>query len=145
MDSRQRRTVVAVVVLVGGLACLIAVMLGRGIHLYMGVDELIASGDQYVNREMRLAGFVAEPPAMQADGSARFAVEARGATVPVAFTGSLPANLEPSREVLLDGRLGADGVFRAHTLLTQCSSRYRRRIDAPAAPADGSSPRSETD
>ncbi|MBN2584768.1 MAG: cytochrome c maturation protein CcmE [Planctomycetes bacterium] len=143
MDRQHRNAAIAVALLVGGLVCLVAVMLGRGLNLYMGVDELVAAKARFVDREMRLAGFVADRPQTQADGSARFTVETRGASLPVAYEGALPANLEPGREVLLDGRLGGDGVFHAHTLLTQCSSRYREKI-GPAASSPDRSPEDDS-
>ena len=55
------------------------------------------------------------------DESATFVVEYRDA---------LPDTFTDDVEVVLEGKLGADGVFRATTLLTKCGSRYE------AAPED---------
>jgi cytochrome c-type biogenesis protein CcmE len=56
-----------------------------------------------------------------ADPSATFVAEYRN-TLPATFTDEV--------EVVLEGRLRADGVFEATTLLTKCGSRYE------AAPED---------
>jgi cytochrome c-type biogenesis protein CcmE len=48
----------------------------------------------------------------------------------VEFRDALPDTFTGESEVVLEGRLGADGVFRATTLLTKCGSRYE------AAPED---------
>ncbi len=48
----------------------------------------------------------------------------------VEFRDALPDTFTDESEVVLEGRLGADGVFQATTLLTKCGSRYE------AAPED---------
>ena len=52
------------------------------------------------------------------------------ATFPVEFRDALPDTFSEDVEVVLEGRLRADGVFEATTLLTTCGSRYE------AAPED---------
>lgn len=49
------------------------------------------------------------------DGTATYAVEYRG-IIPDTFTDSV--------DVVVEGRLGKDGTFRATTLLAKCASRY---------------------
>jgi cytochrome c-type biogenesis protein CcmE len=51
-------------------------------------------------------------------------------TFPVEFRDALPDTFSDDVEVVLEGRLRADGVFEANTLLTKCGSRYE------AAPED---------
>ena len=51
-------------------------------------------------------------------------------TFPVEFRDALPDTFTDEVEVVLEGRLRADGVFVANTLLTKCGSRYE------AAPED---------
>jgi len=51
-------------------------------------------------------------------------------TFPVEFRDALPDTFTEDVEVVLEGRLRADGVFEANTLLTKCGSRYE------AAPED---------
>lgn len=53
-----------------------------------------------------------------------------GVTFPVEFRDALPDTFSEDVEVVLEGRLRADGVFEATTLLTKCGSRYE------AAPED---------
>lgn len=55
------------------------------------------------------------------DESKRFWVE---------YSDALPDTFNDEVEVVLEGRMGADGVFHATTLLTKCGSRYE------AAPED---------
>ena len=50
-------------------------------------------------------------------------------TFPVVYRGLVPDTFTDDVDVILEGRLQADGVFRATTLLAKCGSRYE------AAPA----------
>jgi cytochrome c-type biogenesis protein CcmE len=52
-------------------------------------------------------------------------------TYPVVYRGLAPDTFTDGVEVVVEGRLGADGTFRATTLLAKCASRYE---NAPAAP-----------
>ncbi len=45
-------------------------------------------------------------------------------TVKAVYEGVLPDTFTDETEVVLEGQYGEDGVFRAHTLLTKCGSRY---------------------
>lgn len=45
-------------------------------------------------------------------------------TYPVAHNGPLPDTFEEGRDVVVEGKLAADGTFAATTVLTKCGSRY---------------------
>ncbi len=45
-------------------------------------------------------------------------------TYPVEYRGIIPDTFTDSADVVVDGRLGSDGTFRATTLLAKCASRY---------------------
>jgi cytochrome c-type biogenesis protein CcmE len=45
-------------------------------------------------------------------------------TYPVHYNGPLPDTFEEGRDVVAEGKLGADGTFQATTVLTKCGSRY---------------------
>lgn len=46
------------------------------------------------------------------------------ATYTVDYRGIIPDTFRDSVDVVVEGRLGADGTFRATTLLAKCASRY---------------------
>lgn len=46
------------------------------------------------------------------------------ATYKVEYRGLIPDTFSDSVDVVVEGRLGADGTFRATTLLAKCASRY---------------------
>jgi cytochrome c-type biogenesis protein CcmE len=57
-------------------------------------------------------------------------LEDASVTFPVEWRDALPDTFTEDVEVVLEGRLDAEGVFQATTLLTKCGSRYE------AAPED---------
>ncbi len=50
-------------------------------------------------------------------------------TFPVEYRDALPDTFTDDVEVVLEGRLRADGVFEATTVLTKCGSRYEAAPD----------------
>ncbi len=48
---------------------------------------------------------------------------------PVVYRGVIPDTFTDSADVVVDGRLGPDGTFRATTLLAKCASRYENAPD----------------
>ena len=60
-------------------------------------------------------------------GTHAFAVadlERPDVTFSVRYDDVLPDTFNDEAEVVVEGTFGADGVFRAHTVLTKCGSRY---------------------
>jgi cytochrome c-type biogenesis protein CcmE len=47
-----------------------------------------------------------------------------GQTFPVVYRGIAPDTFTDSVDVVVEGRMGRDGTFRATTLLAKCASRY---------------------
>jgi cytochrome c-type biogenesis protein CcmE len=50
---------------------------------------------------------------------------------PVVYRGLIPDTFTDSVEVVVEGRLGRDGTFRATTLLAKCASRYENAPERP--------------
>ena len=48
---------------------------------------------------------------------------------PVVYRGIIPDTFTDSVDVVVEGRLGHDGTFRATTLLAKCASRYENAPD----------------
>ena len=138
MAAKRWRTYLAVLLLVIVMITLVSMLLSPGLSPYLAVDELVARAAEFRNREVRLAGYLAAPAEVDAGGRQTFVIAARKASIPVILSDRLPSSLPVGGEILLDGRLGDDGTFHAHRLLTQCSSRYRERLEA--RPANTSPP-----
>jgi cytochrome c-type biogenesis protein CcmE len=46
------------------------------------------------------------------------------ASMPVEYRGTLPDIFKPGITVVVEGRLGTDGIFHARSLLAKCPSRF---------------------
>jgi cytochrome c-type biogenesis protein CcmE len=63
-----------------------------------------------------------------------FAVTDGARTYPVVYRGIAPDTFTDDVDVVVEGRLGRDGTFRATTLLAKCASRYENAPDYRATP-----------
>jgi len=57
-------------------------------------------------------------------------------TYPVSYAGLAPDTFTDGVDVVVEGRLGRDGVFRATTLLAKCASRYENAPEGYKAAPD---------
>ena len=127
--------------LVGGLAVTAAVVVlavsgvREGWVYYLSVDQFV-SGEQYQVQRVRLHGVVATDgfEVRPAQLRASFDLGGEATHVPVVYQGVIPDSFQPEREVVVEGRLDANGVFQADTLMTKCASKYESgEGDAPHA------------
>jgi cytochrome c-type biogenesis protein CcmE len=108
------------VAVAGCVGYLIFTASGASAEYYVTVSELRAhptSGD------VRVAGVVQDD--VQKSGLHVSFTEKDGtASMPVDYDGALPDIFKPGITVVVEGKLGPDGVFRARTLLAKCPSRF---------------------
>jgi cytochrome c-type biogenesis protein CcmE len=95
---------------------------GGASEYYLTVSELqshAASGT------VRVAGVVQDDVKKSGGGlHVTFTEKDATASMPVEYTGTLPDIFQPGITVVAEGKLGADGVFHAKTLLAKCPSRF---------------------
>jgi cytochrome c-type biogenesis protein CcmE len=96
---------------------------GGSAEYYLTVSELRAQ--QPAAGVVRVAGVV-QPDVQRTDGGlhVRFTEKDSTASVVVDYAGTLPDIFRPGITVVAEGRMGADGVFHASTLLAKCPSRF---------------------
>jgi cytochrome c-type biogenesis protein CcmE len=116
------RWAVPALLVAGCVGYLILTASGGSAEYYLTVSELRAHADA---GDVRVAGVV-QNDVQKSDGGLRVTFTEADATasVPVDYTGSLPDIFKPGITVVAEGRLGADGVFHASTLLAKCPSRF---------------------
>ena len=92
---------------------------------HLKVDEFFANA-KYHNQRVRLAGSVSGEGLVCDAGrsGARFTLLGESQHVPVVFKGAVPDLFKAGGEVVVEGRLDQDGVFRADALMTKCASKY---------------------
>jgi len=95
---------------------------GGSTEYYITVSELRA---QAPGGDVRVAGVV-QDDVRKSDGGLHvsFTEEDKTASMPVEYTGTLPDIFKPGITVVVEGKLGSDGVFHARTLLAKCPSRF---------------------
>ena len=104
------------------LGYLVVSATGSSAEYYQTIGEMRshpASGD------VRVLGTV-QDDVVRTDGGlhVRFTAADAGRTMPVDYRGAVPDIFKPGVQVVVDGRLGSDGVFHARTLEAKCPSRF---------------------
>ena len=110
------------VVVAGCVGYLIYTASGGSAEYYVTVSDLRAHTS---TGDVRVAGVV-QGDVQKSDGGLHvtFTEKDGTASMPVEYTGSLPDIFQPGITVVVEGRLGTDGVFHARTLLAKCPSRF---------------------
>ena len=93
---------------------------------YLTIPELYAQSGEIAGKGVRVSGDVV-PGSIDWNAAAvelRFAMHEDGDTLQVFHKGLMPDQLAEAQQVVVEGRLGEDGVFQATTLLTKCPSKY---------------------
>ena len=83
--------------------------------------------------DVRVVGTV-QDDVVRSDGGLhlRFTAADGGQTMPVDYRGTVPDIFKPGVQVVVQGRMGGDGVFHAQLLEAKCPSRFS---SAPAGQA----------
>ena len=95
---------------------------GGSSEYYLTVSQLRT---QAPAGDVRVAGVV-QNDVQKSDGGLHvtFTEKDGTASMPVEYRGTLPDIFQPGITVVVEGRLGGDGVFHARTLLAKCPSRF---------------------
>jgi cytochrome c-type biogenesis protein CcmE len=104
----------------------------EGSVYYLTVSEFLERGD--AGTGFRVNGLV-RPGSIErlpTGEDVRFVMSDGRQALPVAYHGIIPDTFVDEADVVVEGRLGEDGVFVAHTLLAKCPSKYES-ADKPAA------------
>ena len=95
---------------------------GGASEYYLTVSELAS---QPATGDVRVAGVVQNDVKRTQGGLQVSFTEKDGtASIPVEYHGTLPDIFQPGITVVAEGRLGADGIFHARTVLAKCPSRF---------------------
>lgn len=110
------------VIVAGCVGYLIYTASAGATEYYLTVSELQAHSQP---GDVRVAGVVQDDVVKTGGGlHVTFTEKDATASMPVEYTGTLPDIFKPGVTVVAEGRMGADGVFHARTLLAKCPSRF---------------------
>lgn len=109
-------------VLAACLGYLIFAATGSSAEYYQTISEMRSHPS---NADVRVLGTVQDDVA-RSDGGlhVRFTAAEGGQTMPVDYTGTLPDIFRPGMPVVVEGKMGPDGVFHAKALQAKCPSRF---------------------
>ena len=94
---------------------------------YVTADECLADAKKLAGERIRVSGKIAA-------GSLQIAADRRQASfklvgssgnLPVVCSGTMPDNLADSMDVVVEGRLDGDRLFRGEKIITRCASKYK--------------------
>src|SRR5688500_7312353 len=140
MSQRTIRIAISVVVVVGSLAGLLSMSLGETAAYYKHVDEVMATPEQWYDKNLQLHGHVVDGTIMRRPNTLdyRFSVQSNGKVVQATYTGVVPDTFKGGSEVVLKGRLSPEGfaVQPRDGIMAKCPSKYDP-ASATAVPAVG--------
>lgn len=137
MSHMTVKMVIAAVVLISAVGYLAFAGIRSGWVYYVEVDEFLAN-PTYQEQRVRLCGradeevFDVQPARM----TASFDLHGVSQAIPVVYTGVVPGTFEPGCEVVLEGRLNAQGTFEADVMMTKCASKYQAEEHAKRLETD---------
>jgi len=93
---------------------------------YLTLKELNAQRSSLVNQPVRVNAPL-DKSTIQFDDKTlllKFNLKEENLVLPVVYKGAKPDTFEQGESVVVEGKLGQDGTFYAHTILVKCPSKY---------------------
>ncbi len=127
MTPRRKRLVAIVVGLaaLGGATALVLNAFNSNLVFFFSPTQ-VAANEAPQGRSFRIGGLV-EQGSIQRETkglTTRFVVTDLAKTIPVSYTGLLPDLFKEGKGVVAQGKLGADGIFRADQVLAKHDENY---------------------
>ncbi len=107
----------------GVAAALVLNALDSNIALYVTPSE-VAAGKAPQGKAFRIGGMVKEGTLQRKELTVHFVITDTAREIPVAYTGILPDLFKEGKGAVIQGRLGADGVFTASEVLAKHDENY---------------------
>jgi len=144
MNKRKRtiKLIFGLVVILGAMSYFIYAAAKSSWAYYYSVDEFAEAteagalkpganpGQVPLSGTIRLAGKVVANSLEHTEqsGIARFRLAGNKHEIEVAYEGPVAGTFQGGKEVLVEGRWGKDGIFKAEQVLTRCESKYKARL-----------------
>lgn len=127
MSKQHVKLSIGVVVIVVSVAYLIFSGATGSTMYFLTVPEVQQRLTTLAGEPIRVAGkLTADPIAWDVRNlSLAFVIGDGQARIPVRYTGVKPDMFRPGVDVIVEGRIGQDGVLVASVLMTSCPSKYQ--------------------
>jgi cytochrome c-type biogenesis protein CcmE len=138
MKQKTIRIGITSVVLVLALAGLMYSTLSEGTEYYKHVDEVAVNPGPWHGKNLQLHGFVVPNSILRRRDTLeyRFKIHSKGAVIDASYVGIVPDTFKDDSEVVLKGRLEADGFHVApNGVMAKCPSKYepKKGLGSPGA------------
>ena len=126
MSQKAAKIGLTCVVLALAFGGLLYSTLSEGTEYYKHVDEVTANPSAWYGKNLQLHGFVKGEPGRKRDSlEYRFDVQNKGKVVRAYYTGIVPDTFKGEAEVVLRGKLSADGFHTdPNGVIAKCPSKY---------------------
>ena len=136
MSTHHVKVAVGMTVIVAAVAYLLLAGTTASTVYFLTVPEVQQQlpALQQTSHPIRVAGPVTADPIHWEvrQLSLAFHIGAGEARLPVQYTGVKPDMLQAGVSVIVEGRIGRDGVLHASTVMTSCPSKYQDEQQAPS-------------
>ena len=126
MNKKQLKFIFGSFIIVVSIGYLVVTGISKTAVYYLTVSELLSKGSTVYGEGVRVEGKVVggsimkDPSALKVD----FKITDGNKDIPIHYEGVIPDLFKDDRDVVVEGKYTHEGVFRAHTLLTSCPSKY---------------------
>lgn len=124
------KVLTGIIVIGGGVGYFVYQTMQSSWAYYYSVDDFSTTSPAIQESSFRLAGRV-KPGSVERDMenvTLRFTLTGAKSELPIEYRGVVPDNFVEDREVVVEGRMAAAGVFQADKLLTRCESKYQAKV-----------------
>ena len=125
MSAKALKIVLTCVVLAAALGGLMYTSLAEGTEYYIHVDEVMKDRAAWEGKKLQLHGFVADLRQRPNTLDYKFNVQFNGKVIEARYTGVVPDTFKNQSEVVLKGKLHADGfAVEPNGVMAKCPSKY---------------------
>jgi len=141
MNRKTAKTGIAIIIIGAAVVYLLYETTKSSWIYYCTVDEFVEKYPQNTlqtpensakinNCAIRLAGRVKDGSIINNTENSQldFILAGQKNLVPVRYYGAVPNNFAAGKEIIAEGKMGADGIFRANIVLTRCESKYKAKL-----------------
>ena len=135
MSKKAVRVSVSAAVILSALAWLMISTVSQGAEYYKKVDEVMADPQAWQGKRLQVHGYVlGEPSVRSSTLEYRFQIHSNGKVMNAEYTGVVPDTFKAEAEVVVKGRLDANGVIHIERngIMAKCPSKYEAAAKSPS-------------
>ena len=135
MSKKAVRVSVSAFVILSALTWLMISTISGDAEYYKKVDEVMADPGAWQGKRLQVHGFVLGDPMVKTSTlEYRFTMHNNGKVIKAEYRGVVPDTFKADAEVVVKGRLDADGVIHVEPdgITAKCPSKYEAAPKAPS-------------